>query len=56
MYSDIATLCIHSSSTLGQAMTCMEKNRLGIVLVVDEAGHLQGTIPPLFFVRAGGGL
>lgn len=44
MYRDIETLCVHSSSTLGQAMVCMEKNRLGIVLVVDETGHLQGTI------------
>ena len=44
MYRDIATLCINRANTLQQAIACMEKNTLGIVLVVDEKGHLQGTL------------
>lgn len=44
MYTDLDTLCIGQGGTIREAATRIDRSRLGIVLVVDEAGRLAGTI------------
>lgn len=44
MYTDLETLCIGEHGTIREAATCIDRNRLGIVLVVDAERHLAGTI------------
>lgn len=44
MYSDLTTLCIEQTKSLHEAMTQMDRSRLGIVLVVDPQRRLVGTI------------
>ena len=41
---DISTLCIGLSSSVREAMTCIDLNARGIALVVDENRKLLGTI------------
>ena len=44
MYTDLKTFCVQAQSSLQQAMTHMDRNRFGIVLVVDGERRLLGTI------------
>lgn len=41
---DISLLCLSKDSTLRQAVACIDKGGLGIVMVVDDNQHLLGTI------------
>jgi dTDP-glucose pyrophosphorylase/CBS domain-containing protein len=44
MYTDLTTFCIGKGSLLREAMTRMDANRIGIVLVIDEHRRLIGTV------------
>lgn len=44
MYTDLATFCIGSRKSVLEAITLMDCNRLGIVLVVDDDQRLVGTV------------
>ncbi len=44
MHTDLAMLCVKPTWSLREAMTQIERNRLGIVLVVDDDGRLLGTV------------
>lgn len=44
MNADLTSFCIAGTSTVGAAAACMDRSRLGIVLVVDEERHLVGTV------------
>jgi dTDP-glucose pyrophosphorylase/(2Fe-2S) ferredoxin len=44
MYADLTNLCVPSGATLQEAALCMDRSRLGIVLVVDTERRLLGTI------------
>ena len=44
MYTDLTDLCIGPERPIRQAITKMDKSRVGIVLVVDTEGKLLGTI------------
>jgi len=44
MYTDLKTLCVQLTSSLQEAITLLDRNRLGIVLVVDDEHRLLGTI------------
>ena len=44
MYTDLTTFCITRTTSLRQAMAQMDRNKLGIVLVVDEELRLVGTV------------
>ena len=41
---DLKTLCIQRETTIRDAITQMESNRSGIVLIVDESQKLAGTV------------
>jgi dTDP-glucose pyrophosphorylase/CBS domain-containing protein len=40
----LAELVLRADATVREAMACIDRNRRGIALVVDEAGHLAGTV------------
>lgn len=42
--TNLASFCILPTCTVGEAASCMDRSRLGIVLVVDEERRLIGTI------------
>src|SRR2546426_825689 len=44
MYSDLSKFCTTQDSTIDEAVALMDQHRLGIVLVVDEASRLLGTV------------
>lgn len=44
MHTDIANFCVPITSTIRQAVSCIDANRFGIVLIVSELGTLEGTI------------
>lgn len=44
MYTDITNLCVKRSDSILEAMTRIDRSRLGIVLVVDDEGRLTGTV------------
>jgi dTDP-glucose pyrophosphorylase len=44
MPTDLSQICINSDASIHQAIQAMEGVRLGIILVVDQERHLQGTI------------
>ncbi|MBI3616069.1 MAG: nucleotidyltransferase family protein [Candidatus Omnitrophica bacterium] len=44
MYTDLSQFCIDKEKILQEAITLVDRSRLGIVLVVDEERHLIGTI------------
>ena len=44
MYTDLTHVCVTLRVSLHEAMAQIDRSRLGIVLVVDEAGRLVGTI------------
>lgn len=44
MYSDLTNLCIEQCKSILEAVTLMERSKIGIVLVVDENRRLVGTI------------
>ena len=44
MYTDLTTFCITRTSSLREAMTQMDRNKLGIVLVVEDDLRLVGTV------------
>jgi dTDP-glucose pyrophosphorylase/CBS domain-containing protein len=44
MISNFSDLCISPESSIRKAMTCMERNQKGIVLVTYDEGKLLGTI------------
>lgn len=44
MYTDFSNLCINPNETIRDAISCMDRNRLGIVLIVDEKRRLVGTL------------
>ncbi|MGO9571946.1 MAG: nucleotidyltransferase family protein [Desulfomonilaceae bacterium] len=44
MYSDLRTLCIFPSASIRDAMACIDRNSKEIALVVDQQGHLLGTV------------
>lgn len=44
MYTDLETLCVAESGTIREAVTRIDHNRLGIVLVTDASGRLTGTV------------
>ena len=44
MYTDLATFCVTLQRSLREAIAQIDRNRLGIVLVIDEVRRLMGTI------------
>lgn len=44
MHSDLTTLCVTPDRTFDEAVAQMDRNRLGIVLIVDEERRLVGTL------------
>jgi len=44
MTSDLSALCIRPENTLREAIACIDRNKQGIVLVVDEQQQLVDTI------------
>ena len=44
MNSNLDSFCILRTGTVGDAASCMDRSRLGIVLVVEKDGRLIGTI------------
>jgi len=44
MYSDLTTICVKRDVSLREAVAQMDRNRLGIILVVDEDRRLVGTV------------
>ena len=44
MNSNVADFCIQPESSIREAMTCIDKNEKGIVVVTDEERRLLGTI------------
>jgi dTDP-glucose pyrophosphorylase/CBS domain-containing protein len=44
MYSDLPSLCIPPTASIREAMACIDQNAKGIALVVDQEGHLLGTV------------
>lgn len=44
MHADLSSLCVASGATLQDAALCMDRSRLGIVLVVDAERRLLGTV------------
>lgn len=44
MHVDLTTLCVTSDRTFNEAVAQMDRNRLGIVLIVDEERRLVGTL------------
>ncbi len=44
MTSDLSALCIRPDNTLREAIACIDRNKQGIVLVVDEERRLLDTI------------
>ncbi len=44
MNSDLESFCILRTGTVGDAAACMDRSRLGIVLLVDQDQKLLGTI------------
>jgi dTDP-glucose pyrophosphorylase len=44
MYTDLTNLCVRRADSIRDAMTRIDRSRLGIVLVVDDDGRLAGTI------------
>ena len=41
---DLEKFCILQGSTLGEAARCMDKSRIGIILIVDDERRLVGTV------------
>ena len=44
MYSDLQSLCIPPTACIREAMACIDRNAKEIALVVDQQGHLLGTV------------
>jgi dTDP-glucose pyrophosphorylase/CBS domain-containing protein len=44
MRTDLSLLCVRQESSLQEAIAQMDRNREGIILIVDEQGHLVGTV------------
>lgn len=44
MRSRVIDLCIDRGTSIREAISCIDRNQKGIVLVVDDAGRLTGTI------------
>ena len=44
MTSDLSALCIRPQNTLREAIACIDRNKQGIVLVVDDQNRLVDTI------------
>jgi len=44
VYSDLSKICTTEDATINQVVALMDQHRLGIVLVVDEASRLLGTV------------
>lgn len=44
MNNNLDSFCILRTGTVGDAASCMDRSRLGIVLVVEKDGRLTGTI------------
>ncbi|MBI3318259.1 MAG: nucleotidyltransferase family protein [Candidatus Omnitrophica bacterium] len=44
MITDLKTLCVGADASLLEVIALMDRSRLGIALVVDEEGLLEGTI------------
>ena len=44
MYTDLTTFCIAPTASLRDAMAQMDRNKLGIVLIVEEEARLVGTV------------
>ena len=44
MFTDLEQLCVRRETSLREAITQIDRNRLGIVLVIDDAGRLAGTV------------
>lgn len=59
MYIDTATMLLSPAATIRDAMSTLDRNRLGVALIVDDAGRLIGTVSDgdiRRFLLAGGGL
>ncbi len=44
MYSDLSKFCTTDDSTIAEAVALLDQQRLGIILVVDQASRLLGTV------------
>ena len=44
MYNDLSDLCIPPTASIREAMACIDRNSKEIALVVDQQGHLLGTV------------